>query len=84
MKVDQIYEAWKESKKTSSVSKGFSEGVMEKVRGYEKAKAAPWFAIGEFLERMYTHRLVRAGLIGGAALAGLLRMALAFWTFLAV
>ena len=57
---------------------------MADVRGYEEARRKPLWNISGLIEEICAYRMVKAGLIAGAALGGLARMGLALWAFLAV
>lgn len=82
MKRQEIYNAWKETKRQIDISEGFSRQMLNQIRQYEREKRKPLFDVNRLIERISAHPFAKAGLIAAGAVAGLVRVAFVICVFL--
>jgi hypothetical protein len=83
MKSEEIYNAWKESKSQIDLRENFADEVMNRIYRYEGDKGTPLFDTQRLIELISEHRLVKAAVVTAGAAAGLVRIILVVYAFLA-
>ena len=72
MNNDQVYGQWKTQKRQIEIHRVFSAKAMNRICEYEQNK--PPFDLLKVMEFIYTHPLVKAGLVASGAIAGFVRL----------
>ncbi|KPL23078.1 MAG: hypothetical protein AMJ75_06765 [Phycisphaerae bacterium SM1_79] len=81
MKIDEIYNAWKEQKSRIEVGKGFSDKVISRIHQYERQKRKPLFDSHRLIELISTRPLGKATVVTAGVLIGFVRMMLVVYAF---
>jgi len=82
MKRQEVYNAWKETKRQIEVGKSFSGKVMSQIYQYEHGKRMPLIDMHRVAELISTHPLAKAGVIIAATTTGIIRVAFVICVFL--
>jgi len=72
MKADEIYEAWKESRKQQEVDDAFCGQVMGRIYRYERERDKSFAKV--FVELVTAHPLIQAAMFAAGAAAGFVRL----------
>jgi hypothetical protein len=83
MKSEEIYNAWKESKTQIDIRENFSDEVMNRIYRYERDKRRPLFDVQRLIELISAHRFAQTAVVTAGAAAGLVRIVLVVYAFLA-
>jgi len=82
MKRQEIYNAWKETKRQIDISEDFSRQMLNQIYRYEREKRKPLFDVDRLIERISAHPFAQAGLIAAGAVGGIVRVASVICVFL--
>ena len=82
MKNQKLYEDWKAKKSQIEVGDDFAEKVMQQVARREHKKSETLLNMQSYLSILYNNPLVRVGAIMAGFIAGVVRMAFAFYMLL--
>lgn len=83
MKSEEIYTAWKEHKSQIDLRENFVDEVMNRIYRYERDKGRPLFDAQQLIELISAHRFAKAAVVTAGAMAGLVRISLVVYAFLA-
>ena len=83
MKSEEIYDAWKEHKSQIDLRENFADEVMNRIYRYESDKRRSLFDVQRLIELISEHQLVKVAVVTAGAAAGLVRIMLVVYAFLA-
>lgn len=83
MKSKDIYNAWKDQRNQIEVGKNFTEEVMNQVYQYEQNKSRPSFDVMRLVDLISAHPLAKVGLVAVGIAAGVVRVGLILYVYLA-
>jgi len=82
MKRQEIYNAWKETKRQIDISEDFSRQMLNQIYRYEREKRKSLFDGHRLIELISAHRLAKAGLVTAGAVTGFVRIMFVVYAFL--
>ena len=82
MRSEELYNAWKDTKRQVDVGDGFADEVMDQLYRYEGQKRPPLFEWHGLIELVSAHPLAKVGLIAIGAVTGLVRIMFVVYAFL--
>ena len=76
MKLEQIYNAWKDRKREIETSADFTDAVMEQVHKFEDGRGRRLFDVNGLIELVSAHVVLKAGMVAAGAVIGVVRLVL--------
>jgi hypothetical protein len=82
MKIEEIYNTWKEQKNQIEVGEGLSDKVISRIYQYERKKRKSLFDGHRLIELISTRPLGKAAAVTAGVLIGFVRMTFVVYSFL--
>lgn len=83
MKSEEVYNSWKEEKSQVDIRENFTDEVMNQIYQYERDKRKPLFDAQRLVELISAHPLAKVGLVAAGAVAGVVRVVVILYAYLA-